>query len=99
MAKKTLEDFKKSNGEYGYQAYADYLESADCANDEYDIYADEKGNVYEPLDGDWNNGHTHYNVNSNWPGRNANDPDSKNRPWKNRWLKYIQNLSLKKLNF
>ena len=33
MARKTLSDFN-----YDYQAYADYLESAECANDDgYDI--------------------------------------------------------------
>ena len=41
MARKTLEDF---DGDY--QAYADYLESPECTNDDgIDIVADEKGNI------------------------------------------------------
>lgn len=56
MARKTLADFN-----YDYQAYADYLESAECANDEgYDIYADINGNIYES--DDWTKGHGHKNV-------------------------------------
>ena len=40
MARKTLKDFN-----YDYQAYADYLESAECADDDdYDVYADIHGN-------------------------------------------------------
>lgn len=58
MERKTLEDFDND-----YQAYADYLESAECANDEgYDIYADENGNIYERINGDWTLGHSHKNV-------------------------------------
>ena len=49
MARKTLEDF---DGDY--QAYADYLESPECTNDDgIDIVADEKGNIFTPTDGDW----------------------------------------------
>lgn len=50
MARKTLEDFKKWDGSYDYQAFADYLESAECANDDgYDIYADYKGTYTKEL--------------------------------------------------
>ena len=43
MARKTLADFN-----YDYQAYANYLESAECANDDgYDTYVDINGNIYE----------------------------------------------------
>lgn len=38
MARKTLEDFKKWDGSYDYQAFADYLESAECANDDGYIF-------------------------------------------------------------
>lgn len=58
MARKTLEDF---DGDY--QAYADYLESPECTNDDgIDIVADEKGNIFTPTDGDWTKGHGHNNV-------------------------------------
>ena len=62
--RKTLEDFKKSDGTYDYQAYADYLDSAECANDDgYDILVDvPSGNIYERTDGDWTKGHGHQNV-------------------------------------
>lgn len=84
IARKTLEDFNND-----YQAYADYLESAECANDEgYTIYADEKGNEYEAIDGDWTKGHSHKKENSNWQGRSLDDPKSKGRPWSNKWKKY-----------
>jgi len=90
MARKTLEDFN-----YDYQAYADYLESAECANDEgYDIYADHKGNIYERTDGDWNKGHGHNNVNDPRAPRDSNDPSSIGRKWKNPWLKYAGKLNL-----
>ncbi|HJJ16512.1 MAG TPA: hypothetical protein OIM63_00245 [Bacilli bacterium] len=90
MAIKTLEDFN-----YDYQAYADYLESAECANDDgYSIYGDQYGNVYEAIDGDWTKGHSHVNENSNWEGRGLDDPKSKGRPWKNKWLKYAEKLNL-----
>lgn len=78
MARKTLEDFN-----YDYQAYADYLESAECANDEgYDTYADEKGNIY--TSSDWTKGHSHQNVNTGY-NRPEDDPRSQGRDWKNRW--------------
>lgn len=90
MSRKTLEDFN-----YDYQAYADYLESAECANDDgYSIYGDQHGNVYEAIDGDWTKGHSHINENTDWEGRNLEDSDSKGRPWKNRWLKYAEKLNL-----
>lgn len=90
MARKTLEDFN-----YDYQAYADYLESAECANDDgYSVYGDQYGNVYEAIDGDWTKGHSHINENSNWEGRGLDDPKSKGRPWKNNWLKYAEKLNL-----
>lgn len=39
MARKTLENF-----EYDFQTFADYLESAECANDEgYDTFVDAQG--------------------------------------------------------
>lgn len=81
MARKTLEDFN-----YDYQAYADYLESAECANDDgYDTYVDGiNGHIYEPIDGDWTKGHSHENTNTGWK-RDKDDPKSKGRDWKNNW--------------
>lgn len=102
--RKTLEDFKNEKGEYDYQAFADYLESSECANDDdYDIYVDEKGNIYERTDGDWTEGHGHTNVYNGYT-RKPEDPNSKNRKWKNPWLKYAKKLNLneeeiKLLNF
>lgn len=96
MARKTLEDF---NGDC--QAYADYLESAECANDDgYDVIADSKGNVYEPTDGDWTKGHGHRNDNTNY-NRTPERKESKGRPWKNPWLKYCNKLYLtsEEMNF
>lgn len=90
MARKTLEDFN-----YDYQAYADYLESPECANDEgYDIYVDLNGNIYERTDGDWTKGHGHNNVNDPKAPREPNDPSSIGRKWKNPWLKYSEKLNL-----
>lgn len=90
MARKTLADFN-----YDYQAYADYLEPAECANDDgYSVYGDEYGNVYEAIDGDWTKGYSHINENSNWDGRGLDDPKLKGRPWKNKWLKYAEKLNL-----
>ena len=87
MARKTLADFN-----YNYQAYADYLESAECANDEgYSVYADEKGNIYES--DDWTKGHGHKNV-FNGYDRDKDDERSKGRPWKNPWLIYMEKLNL-----
>lgn len=93
--RKTLEDFKMSDGTYDYQAFADYLESAECANDDgYDILVDvPSGNIYERTDGDWTKGHGHKNV-FNGYDRDKDDDDSKGRPWKNPWLKYEERLSL-----
>ena len=89
MARKTLADFN-----YDYQAYADYLESAECANDDgYDIYGDIKGNIYERTDGDWTKGHGHKNVYNGYD-RDKDDDRSKGRPWKNPWLKYAEKLNL-----
>lgn len=89
MARKTLDDFN-----YDYQAYADYLESAECANDDgYDVIADQYGNVYTPTEGDWTKGHGHKNENTNYD-RPANSPDSYGRTWKNPWLKYADKLDL-----
>ena len=89
--RKTLEDFN-----YDYQAYANYLESAECANDEdYDIYADEKGNVYERTDGDWTKGHGHKNTENGY-NRDKDDEKSKGRPWKNPWLLYNEQIILNK---
>lgn len=93
MARKTLEDFN-----YDYQAYADYLESAECMQDDgIDIYGEGR-NVYTPTDGDWRKGHGHFVDNSglNKPdyNRDANDERSKGRPWYNKWLKYAKKLNL-----
>lgn len=88
MARKTLADFN-----YDYQRYADYLESPECANDEgYSIYADNRGNIYDS--DDWRKSHGHYNVNSKWGGRDKDDPESKNHPWKNPWDKLVEALKL-----
>lgn len=87
MARKTLADFN-----YDYQAYADYLESAECTNDEgYDTYADIHGNIYES--DDWTKGHGHKNVYNEYD-RDKDDDRSKGRPWKNPWLKYAEKLNL-----
>lgn len=93
--RKTLEDFKKWDGTYDYQAYANYLESAECSNDdEYDILVDvPSGNIYERKDGDWKKGHGHQNV-FNGYDRDKNDKSSEGRPWKNPWLKYAEQLNL-----
>ena len=88
MARKTLADFN-----YDYQAYADYLESPECANDEgYSTCADIHGNIYDS--DDWTKGHGHHNVNSKWEGRDKDDPESKNHPWKNPWSKLVETLQL-----
>lgn len=87
MARKTLEDFN-----YDYQAYADYLESAECANDDgYDTYVDINGNIYES--DDWSKGHGHKNVNNGYD-RDKDDDRSQGRKWKNPWLKYAKKLNL-----
>ena len=87
MARKELSDFN-----YDYQAYANYLESAECANDEgYDTYVDINGNIYES--DDWTKGHGHKNV-FNGYDRDKNDPSSNGRTWKNPWLKYFEKLNL-----
>ncbi|MBQ7140439.1 MAG: hypothetical protein IJO32_02925 [Bacilli bacterium] len=89
MARKDLSDFN-----YDYQAYANYLESAECTNDEgYDIVADHHGNIYTPTDGDWTKGHGHRNDNTNYD-RPAGRSDSIGRNWKNNWLKYASKLNL-----
>ena len=93
MARKTLEDFN-----YDYQAYADYLESPQCLQDDgIDIYAEGR-NVYTPTDGDWTKGHGHYVDNSGLNkedyNRDENDEKSKGRPWYNKWLKYAEKLNL-----
>lgn len=94
MSRKELSDF---GGDY--QAYADYLESAECANDEgYDVIADEKGNIYTPTDGDWTKGHGHQNVHNGYD-RPADDEKSIGRDWKNPWkiLALLSNLSFDEL--
>lgn len=93
--RKTLDDFIKPDGSYDYQAFADYLESAKCANDDgYDILVDvPSGNIYERTDGDWEKGHGHKNV-FNGYNRDKDDKKSKGRPWKNPWLKYEKELNL-----
>lgn len=89
MARKSLSDFN-----YDHQAYANYLESAECANDDgYDIYADHKGNIYERTDGDWTKGHGHRNDSTNYD-RDKNSDKSRGRSWKNPWLKYSNKLNL-----
>ena len=66
MARKTLADFN-----YNYQAYADYLQSPECANDDgYDTYVDHRGNIYES--DDWTRGHGHKNVHNGY-NRDKND--------------------------
>lgn len=87
MARKTLSDF-----DYDYQKYADYLESAECANDEgYDTYVDINGNIYES--DDWTKGHGHKNVHNGYE-RDKDDDRSNGRSWKNPWLKYLKKLNL-----
>ena len=94
MARKTLEDFKKWDGSYDYKAFADYLESAECTNDDgYDVIADQYGNVYTPTEGDWRKGHGHKNENTNYD-RPADRKDSYGRKWKNPWLKFAEKLNL-----
>lgn len=90
MARKTLSDFNND-----YQKYADYLESAECANDDgYDILVDvPSGNIYERTEGDWRKGHGHENVNNGYK-RDKDDPKSKGRSWKNPWLIYLKNLKI-----
>lgn len=89
MARKTLADFN-----YDYQAYANYLESAECTNDdEYDVVADQYGNAYTPTDGDWTKGHGHKNENTGYD-RPSDREDSYGRKWQNRWLKYVEKLNL-----
>jgi hypothetical protein len=89
MPRKELEDFK-----YDYQAYANYLESPECTNDEgYDVIADQYGNVYTPTEGDWTKGHGHINENTGY-NRPAESEDSYGRAWKNPWLKYVDKLNL-----
>ena len=93
MARKTLADFN-----YDYQAYADYLESAECMQDDgIDVYAEGR-DVYTPTDGDWRKGHGHYVDNTGLDkedyDRDANDKSSKGRPWYNKWLKYAEKLNL-----
>lgn len=79
--RKTLEDFN-----YDYQAYANYLESPECANDDgYDTLVDvPSGNIYTSKD--WTKGHGHQNV-FNGYDRKEDDPKSNNddHPWKNPW--------------
>ena len=88
MARKTLEDF---DGDY--QAYADYLESPECTNDDgIDIVADEKGNIFTPTDGDWTKGHGHNNVHDPRPARDFESSESRGRKWFNRWLKYSNKI-------
>lgn len=89
MAQKTLADFN-----YDYQAYADYLESPQAANDSYDIYVDvTNGDIYRPTDGDWSKGHGHENVKTGYDRKPDNDK-SKGRGWKNRWDKLVETLQL-----
>ena len=91
MARKKPEDFIVEDGNIDYRAYAKYLDSAECANDDnYDILVDvQSGNIYERTDGDWTKGHGHKNV---FNGYNR-DKDSKSsssdkHPWRNPWLEY-----------
>ena len=91
MARKEAEDFKDENGDIDYQAYADYLESAECANDDgYDILVDVlSGNIYERTDGDWTKGHGHKNVFNGYDrNKDAEDSNSDEHPWRNPWLEY-----------
>lgn len=89
MARKSLSDFN-----YDHQAYANYLESPECTNDDgYDAIGDQYGNVYTPTEGDWTKGHGHVNENTNYK-RPADRKDSYGRKWKNPWLKYSEKLNL-----
>lgn len=86
---KSLEDFSGNT-----KAYADYLESAECADDmDYDIYVDLAGNVYERTNGSWKIGHGHNNVHDPREPRNPDDPKSTGRGWKNPWLIYDDEYS------
>lgn len=93
MERKTLEDFNND-----YQAYANYLESAECMQDDgIDVYAEGR-NVYTPTNGDWREGHGHFVDNTGLNKKNfdrkPDDKESKGRPWYNKWLKYVENLNL-----
>jgi len=78
MARKTPADFN-----YDYDKFVKYLNSAECSNDDgIDIYVDEKGNIYTRTNGDWTVGHGHDKGKYH---RDANDPDSFGRSWKNPW--------------
>lgn len=88
MARKTLADF---NGDC--QKYADYLESAQCLQDEgCDEYGVGK-HKYTPTEGDWAKGHGHtvYDDKGNVKyERKPEDPESYGRPWKYHWLKEVR---------
>ena len=93
MARKTLDDFDND-----YQAYADYLESAECMQDDgIDIYGEGR-NVYTPTDGDWRKGHGHYVDNTGLDkgnyNRSSDADESKSRHWYNKWLKYADKLDI-----
>ena len=86
---KTLKDF---NGDA--QAYANYLESAEHANDQgYDVIADAKGNIYTSTNNDWTQGHGHKNVFTGYD-RPADDKESIGKKWYERWLKYSDKIIL-----
>lgn len=95
MARKELSDFN-----YDYQAYADYLESAECANDEgYDVFVNaQTGDIYTPTDGDWTKGHGHKNTKTGYD-RDKDDKSSIGRDWKNPWLKYQKNFCISEEEF
>ena len=84
--RKSLKDFNNN-----YQAYANYLESAECANDDgYSVFAEGR-NVYTPTDGDWTKGHGHFadktGLGKDDYERKPDDEQSKGRPWYSKWLK------------
>jgi len=101
MAVKSPDEFRDNKGNVDYQAYANYLESAECADDEgYDIFVDEKGNIYERTDGSWQVGHGHKNAfATEWQGREPNDSESYGRDWHNIYaiLKTLSKLSFEEL--
>jgi hypothetical protein len=94
MARKSLEEFRDEYGDIDYQAYADYLDSPQCTQDEgWDVIGDQFGNVYTPTEGDWTIGHGHKNENTGYD-RPADSKDSYGRKWTNRWLKYCAQFGL-----
>ena len=98
MARKTLKDFNNDP-----QAYANYLESAQCMQDDgIDVYAEGR-NVYTPTEGDWTKGHGHYydatGLNRESWERKPEDDESYDRPWYNKWLELSDDIILSEAEF